>query len=193
VRFIYFSAKSINGTHLEDSTTILTTDQNTRLDLILLTPAGLENATIEITQTAGQLTEDHTDITLNDSVPSYWIAIAAIITFVIAALLIKQYNEAKRKDPKHITSLPPLEIVVPKIGATLKSSEKTLGETTKLNKFQQEMLKIIREKGGAIEQKTLRRELPWSEARVSIELSELEKMGKVKKTKQGRANLVKLI
>ena len=41
-------------------------------------------------------------------------------------------------------------------------------------------------------QKDLRKRLPWSEAKVSMMLSELEEMGIVKRIKKGRAKIVVL-
>lgn len=63
----------------------------------------------------------------------------------------------------------------------------------KADEYKQQILSLLDKQGGAASQKELRSELPWSEARVSIELSELEKQGKIKRVKTGRANLIKKV
>lgn len=50
---------------------------------------------------------------------------------------------------------------------------------------------IKREK--RITQKELRRRLPWSEAKVSLILTDLEAQGLIKKIKKGRGNIIKVI
>lgn len=55
-----------------------------------------------------------------------------------------------------------------------------------------EILDIIRSHRGKITQKDLRRRLEYSEVKVSILLSELEKRGLIKKLKHGRENIVVL-
>lgn len=193
------TAKSINGTALEERTIIQVGEQDAHFDIVLLTPAGFENETTELTETAGDLGEGGEEIALNDSVPSYWVLIAVIIAFIAAALLLSRHpkvkkiiyknkNKAEKPTDNQITTP---ELKLPKLEGTALTESQS--KTSQLDHFKVEILKIIRDKGGAIEQKELRRELPWSEARVSVELSELEKMGKVKKIKTGRANLVKLI
>lgn len=55
-----------------------------------------------------------------------------------------------------------------------------------------EILRIIKEAGGRITQRDLRKSLPYSEAKASLIVSELEATGAVKKYKRGRANLLVL-
>lgn len=57
----------------------------------------------------------------------------------------------------------------------------------------QEVMDIIRSHKGRITQKNLRSRLNYSEVKVSILLSELEKRGLIKKFKNGRENIVVLI
>ncbi|RME79214.1 MAG: hypothetical protein D6769_03080 [Methanobacteriota archaeon] len=54
------------------------------------------------------------------------------------------------------------------------------------------ILRVMEENGGRITQKELRTTLHWSEAKLSLALTELESMGKVKRIKQGRGNIVLL-
>ena len=54
-------------------------------------------------------------------------------------------------------------------------------------------IKIIKEEGGRISQKDLRKKMPLSEAKVSLIIAELESEGKIKKIKKGRGNILTLI
>ncbi len=53
-----------------------------------------------------------------------------------------------------------------------------------------EMLLVIREDGGRITQKELRMRLKYSEAKVSLMITDLEDRGMVKKVKKGRGNVI---
>ena len=61
-----------------------------------------------------------------------------------------------------------------------------------LSEDQLEILDVIRSRRGKISQKDLRRRLEYSEVKVSLLLSELEKRGLIKKLKHGRENIVVL-
>ena len=56
-----------------------------------------------------------------------------------------------------------------------------------------EVLDIIRGHKGRITQKDLRSKLDYSEVKVSLLLSELEKRGLIRKFKNGRENIVVLV
>ena len=62
-----------------------------------------------------------------------------------------------------------------------------------LSKDQERMLSVIRGFGNRLSQKELRKALPeWSEAKVSMELTELEDFGVVAKIKKGRGNVIRI-
>ena len=52
---------------------------------------------------------------------------------------------------------------------------------------------ILRKSGGHMTQKELRKAMPYSEAKVSLIVTELEEMKAVRKFKRGRGNIVKLL
>ncbi len=54
----------------------------------------------------------------------------------------------------------------------------------------QEVLSVIRDDGGRIAQKELRARLKYSEAKVSLMITDLEDRGLVKKVKKGRGNVI---
>jgi uncharacterized membrane protein len=55
-----------------------------------------------------------------------------------------------------------------------------------------EVVEVIRASGGRMNQVELRRRLPYSEAKVSLMLSDLEDRGVIRKIKRGRANVIVL-
>jgi len=55
------------------------------------------------------------------------------------------------------------------------------------------LVDIIRKYGGRVTQKQIRKELPLSEAKVSLMISELEHNGTIKKIKKGRGNILILV
>ncbi|VVC71897.1 Uncharacterised protein [uncultured archaeon] len=58
---------------------------------------------------------------------------------------------------------------------------------------QRKMLDVIGSMDGRVSQKELRKALaPWSEAKVSMELTELEDGGLIRKIKKGRGNIIRL-
>ncbi|RMF05129.1 hypothetical protein D6764_05480 [Candidatus Woesearchaeota archaeon] len=60
------------------------------------------------------------------------------------------------------------------------------------NDYENRILELIRQAGGTISQKDLRKEIPLSEAKISILVSALEAEGRIVKLKVGRGNIIKL-
>jgi uncharacterized membrane protein len=84
------------------------------------------------------------------------------------------------------------------IEPVIESGENSVIETNALKKEPltpelNDVLNIIRGNKGRITQKDLRGRLKYSEVKVSLLLSELEKRGLIKKFKNGRENIVVLI
>jgi uncharacterized membrane protein len=52
------------------------------------------------------------------------------------------------------------------------------------------ILDILRKMGGRATQKELREKLGWSEAKLSLALTDLERRGLIEKYKKGRGNVV---
>ncbi|RME31019.1 hypothetical protein D6789_04015 [Candidatus Woesearchaeota archaeon] len=52
------------------------------------------------------------------------------------------------------------------------------------------VLTLIKKAGGRITQKDLRKQLPESEAKVSLMIAQLEAQGKIQKIKRGRGNIL---
>jgi uncharacterized membrane protein len=56
-----------------------------------------------------------------------------------------------------------------------------------------EVLAVIQAKGGRVTQTELRKKLPYSEAKISLMLSDLESRGIIRKIKKGRGNIIILV
>ena len=81
----------------------------------------------------------------------------------------------------------PISPSLPVANAEKKNSQKTSPE-----KELDEVLGIIKNYGGRITQKELREKLSHGEAKVSLIVAELEHLGKIKKFKKGRGNIIVL-
>ena len=72
-------------------------------------------------------------------------------------------------------------------------TEKVTQEIIKKEAEESDLDKIvnfIKQEGGRITQKDLRRKFPYSEGKVSLMIAELEERGKLKKIKRGRGNIL---
>ena len=64
------------------------------------------------------------------------------------------------------------------------------GKSGDLPKDLKDMVKMIEKKGGRINQSDLRKDLPYSEAKVSLMITDLESRGWIKRVKKGRGNVL---
>ncbi len=69
-------------------------------------------------------------------------------------------------------------------------SKNELKKENGLNKDPDDLLDFIREQEGRITQKDIRKNFPYSEAKISLMISELEDKEIVKKVKKGRGNII---
>ena len=69
--------------------------------------------------------------------------------------------------------------------------KETVEKPKRLPKEARQVLDII-EKEQRLTQKELRKKLPWSEAKVSLVVADLEERGFIKKIKKGRGNIIKI-
>jgi uncharacterized membrane protein len=97
-----------------------------------------------------------------------WIVGAVIIVALLAALAYAW----KKKAPE---------------AKTEKKEEK---QATKADL--EDILAFVRKEGGRTTQKDLRKAIPYSEAKISLMIAELESQGKLKKIKKGRGNIIVL-
>jgi len=92
-----------------------------------------------------------------------------IVLTVVILLLASKIRTRKREEP----------------------GEALAEEPVKLSKEARQVLEII-QKEQRTTQKELRKKLPWSEAKVSLIVADLEERGLIKKIKKGRGNILKI-
>ena len=75
--------------------------------------------------------------------------------------------------------------------AYVKSKSKAKVKDKKQEDYDLEkVIKIIKEEGGRTTQKVIRKEIPLSEAKISLMIAELEHKGIIEKIKKGRGNII---
>ena len=104
-------------------------------------------------------------IDTNASKNYYWILIVLLLIIVAAALYY--FNRKQKK----------------------LASEETKEEKDEYNDLDQ-VIKIIKKEGGRATQKDIRKQIPLSEAKISLMIAELEHKGLVEKIKKGRGNII---
>jgi uncharacterized membrane protein len=98
-------------------------------------------------------------------------------------LLGRRAPPAKPEKPVEPAPPAPEEPVLPPLPPTV-SGDATLPDDLR------EVVRIIERNGGRITQLDLRKALPYSEAKVSLMVTDLENRGIVKKIKKGRGNVI---
>ncbi len=100
------------------------------------------------------------------SAPQYWMW--AIPVLVLLAVVAAVYWKKHRKGPS---------------GEHKQSAAKAKPDLA-------EIIAFIKKEGGRTTQKELRKAIPYSEAKISLMIAELESQGKIKKIKKGRGNII---
>ena len=133
------------------------------LDLILFPDIeeGVEEIDIDVSKDVVEESKD-------DNI----LLIGFIVLFVSGILLIIVYYKRTRNQ----------EIV--------KQEETEIKEKEEYEEDLQQIIKIIKQEGGRATQKDIRKQIPFSEAKISLMISELEHKGFVEKIKKGRGNII---
>ncbi len=99
-----------------------------------------------------------------------WLSIAFFLIALMIVILVfaSKIMARKKKEPETIAKKP-----------------------ARLSKEARQVLEII-QKEHRLTQKELRKKLPWSEAKVSLIVADLEERGLIKKLKKGRGNILKI-
>lgn len=100
-----------------------------------------------------------------------WLGLVAALIIVVAGVIIFYHRK--------ILGLVEKEVAAP---------TRVVGLPDDLN----EVLNIVRESGGRINQVELRQKLPYSEAKVSLMIADLEDRGLIRKIRKGRGNIIVL-
>ena len=133
------------------------------LDLILFPDVeeGVENPNLDINGNV---------IDANTSKNYYWILIVLLL-ITVAALMY--YFKRKQN----------------KLAEEVSKENKKSEEKDEYNDLDQ-VIKIIKNEGGRATQKEIRKQIPLSEAKISLMIAELEHKGLVDKIKKGRGNII---
>ncbi len=189
--------KEINSEEFTATENLTIGAENTRFDLVLLLPTNIADIEdIAATLSSTQDTTTQTQEPLAAPVPLWLFVVGLIAVAAIVFAIAWKLKQQQQPRPATVEKIEKIIEKTPEVQLPRVETPKLQIETAQpaeINEFKRQIIELLEKKGGAADQKELRRELPWSEARVSIELTELEKMGKIKKIKRGRANLVKIV
>lgn len=97
-----------------------------------------------------------------------------LVVFVIVLVLFIYFKKAKSKKQQVI------------IAGSKEQSKIAEKEVDDLN----QMIEIIKKEGGRTTQKDIRKQVPLSEAKISLMIAELEHKGIIEKIKKGRGNII---
>lgn len=151
--------------YAEENLTILGTGGDYIVDLIAL-PTFEDNEIPEDNDLVPIIDTNETD--------NIWLLLAVAVAVGIAAVAIFYYLRIRpRKKPTQVKAVeaPPIKVV-------------GLPDDLK------EVMEKIMESDGRINQLELRKKLPYSEAKVSLMLADLESRGLIRKIKKGRGNII---
>ncbi len=209
------NATALGGNLTAFADVVVTMDGDFRVDLIAFEAAGsgldefgnlLEGGNVS----SGDLNETGASATPQPAISeaAAWDALAELFFGLLFIGFAAAYFWTHRKNGQPPTSNPATLPKPPRV--PLKPSPPTtptphnppkpiasaaghLNYSKPLTADQQRVLDTIRKMDGRVSQKELRKALsPWSEAKVSMELTELEDGGLVRKIKKGRGNIVRL-
>ena len=99
---------------------------------------------------------------------SYWWSSPIIMALIAAIMILISRNKAYKK------------------------LEKKLEEEGTSDQYLKDVLKFIKHEGRRTTQKDIRKNIPLSEAKISLLITELENKGIIKKIKKGRGNIITL-
>ena len=141
---------------------IINSDGDYNLDIILCPDETLSDIDVEDVAVPDNLDDLNGAKEFPNPINKIILIIIIGIALLFARHFYKKYNHKKAKEPVH--------------------------EKDDLGK----VLEAIKNEGGRINQKDLRKNFPLSEAKMSLLIAELESKGKIQKIKRGRGNILVL-
>lgn len=144
---------------------------------VLPAKTGLENTDTGVAETPKQAFPD-----------TGMILTGGLIFLAIAAMLFYKWQKGNAPKSSPLEEL--LREELPSKATPKPAQEEVKTEEGGLNELQKTILGELRKSEGRMTQKELRKLLPFSEAKVSIELDLLEEKRLIKKFKKGRGNVV---
>lgn len=142
------------------------------LDLIVFPDISEEEALLEENVELGfdDFSDDYEESKANGYDTSSIVAYSLII-LIIAAIFYTFYIRRKKKINK-------------------KTGKKSTTKNDKDDDITQKVIDYLRSEGGRATQKDIRKQFPFSEAKMSLVLTELEDKGSIRKIKKGKGNIV---
>ncbi|MDA0525326.1 helix-turn-helix transcriptional regulator [Methanococcoides alaskense] len=202
----YYTGTTLVASAQESIT--ITDDGDYIIDLLLL--PSYENEDLEDAEIANlsEAFEADSQIIEADTGSSYMAYVAALLLVFVLVLSVYVYSKKKGANEGSLVNTSPegdngvlpdgsLSVYVKEDGLvdTITDDSETIDTITKaetniLPDDLQEVLDIVIANGGRITQKDLRGKLRYSEAKVSLIVSDLENRGLVDKFKKGRGNII---
>ena len=135
------------------------------------------------------LDSDISDDGLRDSFLSYnrynnGIYIAIAVMFILAGILYLHYRKISERAPVRKEKEENLNKNEVDVDFQIKEESKI--EENELDRI----VEIIKKEGGRATQKEIRKQIPLSEAKISLMIAELEHKGVIEKIKKGRGNII---
>ena len=122
--------------------------------------------------------------------------ISMIIIILIIILIFYKYLQSRKNTDKKTSSRKKTKISIPKNYHRYESTtrmenkkETKRDNLTKTDEYSEKIFSLIKEHK-RMTQKELRKEIPLSEAKISLVVTELEHEGKIKKIRKGRGNII---
>ena len=135
--------------------------------------------------------DQSTKLSVNKSVDSQKeliiFIIAASLIFVLLIVFIYYFLSIRKNLKKDGMNLRKRRIKIKDSCLKVNLSNAASDEIDSDSQF---ILNILSKNGGRILQKELRKQIPLSEAKISLLISDLESTGKIKKIKKGRGNII---
>ena len=128
--------------------------------------------------------------------PLFIYIVAAVFLFIIIGIAIRFFNKKKVKHAPSKESKKTARKAKPVKNAEKKTEKKSeekkeeAKEQPKKDVYDSgQIISILKKNGGRATQKDIRKEIPLSEAKISLMIAELESRGKIEKIKKGRGNI----
>ncbi len=117
------------------------------------------------------------DVNIKEKNNNATIIVIFVIIIIVVIILYLKKKPFLKKEVKHKEE-------------TKEEKQKKEVQHEELSDDLKNLIEILKKKEGRITQKELRKEIPFSEAKVSLMVAELEEKGIIKKIKRGRGNII---
>ncbi len=140
----------------------------------------------------GSIDDVNAGVSLADEKSLMFIYIAVAVTlFVIIGLAIRFFSKRKARHNSKESKKSAKNSRKAKKPEKKSEEKKEVKEQGYLSAYDSDqIIEIVKKHGGRATQKDIRKEIPLSEAKISLMIAELENKGQVEKIKKGRGNII---